>query len=252
MRKLVEVLSVSKAFKKGIQNPITSFTDFALRGTAFNKKRNLKDNSSKIILNDITFSINSGESLGIVGTNGSGKSTLLKIISGIIQPDKGEIKKYGSIVPLLGVSGGLSLELTGRQNIYVYGTLLGLKRNELNEKINEIIDFAELEEWIDTPIKRYSKGMKSRLGFSIALSSKPDLLILDEVLAVGDKFFRGKCFRKLQEIKENGTTFLLVSHSQSNITKECKRALLINKGKIHYDGSPEEVFREYDLLSKNI
>ena len=162
------------------------------------------------------------------------------------------IKRFGSIVPLLGVSGGLSLELTGRQNIYVYGTLLGLKRSELNEKIQEIIDFAELDEWIDTPIKRYSKGMKSRLGFSIALSTKPDLLILDEVLAVGDKFFRKKCFKKLQAIKEDGTTFLLVSHSQSNITKECQRALLINNGKIKYDGTPEKVFKEYDLLSKNI
>ena len=251
MRKLVELSSISKSFKKGIQNPITSFTDFALRGTVLNKK-NIKDKTSKLILDDITFSINSGESLGIVGTNGSGKSTLLKIISGIIQPDKGVIKRFGSIVPLLGVSGGLSLELTGRQNIYVYGTLLGLKRRELNEKIQEIIDFAELDEWIDTPIKRYSKGMKSRLGFSIALSTKPDLLILDEVLAVGDKFFRKKCFKKLQAIKEDGTTFLLVSHSQSNITKECQRALLINNGKIKYDGSPEKVFKEYDLLSKNI
>ncbi|HZX09460.1 MAG TPA: ABC transporter ATP-binding protein [Acidobacteriota bacterium] len=196
-------------------------------------------------LKNINMSIKEGETVGIIGENGSGKSTLLKLIAGIIFPDEGEIQTQGTIAALIELGAGFHTELSGRENIYVNASLLGFKRKEINARINEIIDFSGLENFIDNPLKTYSSGMYVRLGFSIAINVNPDILLIDEILAVGDENFQKKCYQKIEEFKNKGKTILLVSHDLAVIEKMCDRVYLIDNGRQFYKENPVDVISEY-------
>jgi lipopolysaccharide transport system ATP-binding protein len=186
--------------------------------------------------------------LGIVGRNGSGKSTLLKLISGIIQPGSGKITVNGAVSALLELGSGLNPEFTGMQNIYFGGTMMGFSRKEMEEKIGEIVEFADIGEFIRQPLKTYSSGMKARLGFALASNMNPEILILDEVLSVGDELFRRKCFAKMEELFKSGCTVLYVSHSANTIIEICSRAILLDKGKLMLNGPPKMVTMYYQKL----
>ena len=197
-------------------------------------------------LDDVTFSVNRGEVLGIVGTNGAGKSTLLKVISGILKPTRGAVSINGNVVPMLELGSGFDLELTGRENIFLNGAILGYQERFLVEKYDEIVDFSELGEFIEMPLRSYSSGMVTRLAFSIATVVKPDILIVDEILSVGDAAFQKKSENRMMELMSGGTTVLLVSHSTKQITEVCGKALWLQKGKIMAIGDASEVCQRYE------
>lgn len=196
-------------------------------------------------LKDITFQVKKGEKVGIIGLNGAGKSTLLKLISGVMKPTTGTIKVNGSIAPLLELGGGFDPNYTGRENIYLRGALLGYSKEFMESKFDEIVEFAELEEFIDVPIKNYSSGMKSRLGFSISTMVQPQILILDEVLAAGDAKFRKKSQDRMNSMLNEKTTVILVSHSMAQIRNLCTRALWLEDGRLVMDGPSKEVTESY-------
>lgn len=195
-------------------------------------------------LKDINFTVKKGESLGIVGKNGSGKSTLLKIITGVLSPTEGSITVNGRISALLELGAGFNGDYTGIENIYLQGTLSGYTREEMDAKINDIVDFADIGEHIYQPVKTYSSGMFVRLAFAVAISVDPDILIVDEALSVGDIRFQRKCFRKIEEFKKN-KTFIFVSHDLNTVTKFCDRVIWINEGEMKRDGDPREVTKEF-------
>lgn len=197
-------------------------------------------------LKDVSFELKKGESLGIMGVNGSGKTTLLRILTGIFYPDHGEVQIQGRVGALIALGAGFSPLLTGRENIYVNGSMLGMNRDEIRAKEQEIIAFAGLEESIDMPVKHYSSGMYVRLGFAIAAVSQPDVLIIDEALAVGDMNFQKKCFDYLLQLKKKGTSIILVSHSPGAIWSICDRGILLHHGVLEKDGPVEDVIKAYD------
>ncbi|MDD2823054.1 MAG: ABC transporter ATP-binding protein [Candidatus Daviesbacteria bacterium] len=199
-------------------------------------------------LKNISFKVKKGEALGIIGTNGSGKSTVLKLIAGVLSPTKGTISVNGRIGPLIELGAGFHPELTGRENIYLNGTILGLSIKEINEKFNAIVNFSGLDDFIDTPVKHYSSGMYMRLGFSIAVHVEPDILLVDEILAVGDAGFQKKCLEKMKEFHDKGVTIIIISHSADLIKSFCKKAILINHGKIVVIDSVEKVINKYSKL----
>lgn len=201
-------------------------------------------------LNDVSFEIKQGERVGIIGRNGAGKSTLLKILSRIIEPTTGRVRIKGRVASLLEVGTGFHPELTGRENIYLNGAILGMGRAEIKKKFDEIVDFAEIEKFLDTPVKRYSSGMYVRLGFAVAAHLEPDILIVDEVLAVGDIHFQQKCFGKMKEIGTLGITVLYVSHNMGSIINLCKKGILLNAGKLGCYGESCDIINEYHKLSK--
>ena len=197
-------------------------------------------------LTDVAFKVESGEVLGIIGTNGAGKSTLLKVLAGITTPTSGNMVARGRVAPLIEVGAGLIADLTGRENIYLNGVILGMTIREVKRKFDEIVAFAELDKFIDTPIKRYSSGMAVRLGFSIATSVDAEILIVDEVLAVGDVAFQRKCFDRIEDIiKKQRKTILLVSHNIRQVERLCTRAILLDHGRILVDGNPRDVCRQF-------
>lgn len=196
-------------------------------------------------LKNLNFEIEQGDVVGIIGRNGAGKSTLLKLISRITTPSQGEIRLRGKVAALLEVGTGFHQELTGRENIYLNGTILGMKKREIDRKLDEIIAFSGIEKHIDTPVKRYSSGMNVRLGFAVAAHLEPDILIVDEVLAVGDLEFQKKCLSKMQDISGHGRTVLFVSHNMSSIRTVCRNALLLSAGQIEKQGSVDEVIDAY-------
>jgi ABC-type polysaccharide/polyol phosphate transport system ATPase subunit len=199
-------------------------------------------------LKNINMSIREGETVGIIGENGSGKSTLLKLVARILFPDEGQIITKGTIATLIELGAGFHSELSGRENIYVNASLLGFKKKEIDEKIEEIIDFSGLANFIDNPIKTYSSGMYLRLGFSIAINVNPDILLIDEILAVGDENFQSKCYERIGEFKDKGKTILLVSHDLSVIERMCDRVFLIDNGKQFYREDPVDVISEYHRM----
>ncbi|MEK6283781.1 MAG: ABC transporter ATP-binding protein [Acidobacteriota bacterium] len=194
---------------------------------------------------DVSFEIERGEALGIIGHNGAGKSTILKLLSNITTPTSGEIRVNGRLAALIEVGSGFHPELTGRENIYLNGSILGMRRREINLKLDSIIDFAGVREFIDTPVKRFSSGMYVRLGFSIAAFLEPDILLLDEVLAVGDAAFQAQCLQRIGELKKAGTTIVFISHDLGAVERLCDRVLLLKRGELAASGAPAEIVTAY-------
>src|SRR6267143_2261242 len=200
-------------------------------------------------LRDVSFEVKEGEALGIVGHNGAGKTTILKILSSITTPTQGEITVRGRLAALVEVSSGFHPELTGRENIYLHGAMLGMRRSEIRRKLDSIIDFSGVGQYIDVPVKRYSSGMYVRLGFSIAAHLDPDILLLDEVLAVGDLAFQTKCLDRIAELRKTGRTIVFISHDLAAVYRLCDRALLLSHGCILADGPPREVIDQYQQIT---
>jgi len=198
-----------------------------------------------IALDNISFEVKSGETLGIIGPNGSGKSTILKLIAGVTAPTEGKVHVSGRISPLIELGAGFHPELTARENIFLNGAILGLSQKEIENNFDSIVKFSELEEFIDQPVKFFSSGMYMRLGFSVAIHTHPNILIVDEILAVGDPNFQQKCFKKMEEFKKNGVTILYVSHDLDTVIKFCSRCLLISHSKLISDGSPAKICEQY-------
>lgn len=194
---------------------------------------------------DVSFRVHAGEAWGLIGTNGSGKSTMLKVISGIIKPFKGSVSIHGSVAPLIELGAGFDPELTARENIYLNGCVLGYTEKFLDEHFDEIVDFAEIRDFLDSPLKNFSSGMKARLGFSIATMVKPDILIVDEILAVGDYKFRQKCEKRMKELLGGGTTLLYVSHNIDEVKRLCDHAIWIEKGVDKMQGNAKDVCEAY-------
>lgn len=196
-------------------------------------------------LDHVNLEIRKGEVLGIIGPNGAGKSTILKLISKVTVPDSGIVKTSGTIGALIELGAGLHPELTGKENIFLYGAILGMKKREVENKFDEIVDFSEIRDFLDMPIKRYSSGMYARLGFAVAVNMNPDILLIDEVLAVGDESFQKKCFAKIKQIKNQGTTIVFVSHNTEWVSALCNRAIWLEHGTVQKDGRPKQVISAY-------
>lgn len=196
-------------------------------------------------LKDISLTIPKGDSFALIGSNGSGKSTLLKIISGVLTPTQGTVTLNGSLAPLIELGAGFDMDLSGRENVFLNGAILGHSKKMMEEKYDEIMDFSELKDFEDVPVKNYSSGMMARLGFSIATLVKPDILIVDEILSVGDHAFQEKCSKRMEEMMSGGTTVILVSHDESMVKKICRHAAWINKGNLMFVGDSEVAVEHY-------
>lgn len=203
-----------------------------------------------VALKDVSFNIKRGDVFGIVGLNGSGKSTLLKIISGILKPTKGTVKTSGIIAPLIELGAGFDMELTARENIYLNGAVLGFSKKFMDKKFDDIVEFSEMQNFLDTPMKNYSSGMVARIGFAIATCTKPDILIIDEILAVGDFLFQQKCEERIKQMITGDTTVIIVSHSTEQIERLCKHCLWLKDGSINMIGETNEVLKAYKSLQK--
>ncbi len=237
----IHVSNLHKNFK------LPTERSMSLKQTIFNRLRGIKGFKEQKVLNGLSFDIKKGEFVGIVGRNGSGKSTLLKTLAGIYYPVKGEIIINGNLIPFIELGVGFNPDLTGRENVYLNGALLGFSRKEVEEMYEEIWNFAELKEFQDQKLKNYSSGMQVRLAFSIAIRAKGDILLLDEVLAVGDAAFQQKCNDYFKSLHGNQTV-ILVTHSMQNIIKFCDRAILIENGRITLDDNPKIVAKAYKNL----
>jgi len=253
---VIEVRDLSKRYRIGLQEKrhetLAGQIGSILRAPIDNFRRlrdlsrfGAEDESVFWALKDINFDVQQGDVLGIIGHNGAGKSTLLKILSRITEPTSGEIRIKGRISALLEVGTGFHPELTGRENIYMNGTILGMTRKEIDRKLDEIVDFSGVEKYIDTPVKFYSSGMKVRLGFAVAAHLEPEILIIDEVLAVGDAEFQRKCLGKMESVANSGRTVLFVSHDLTAIENICKRVILLTRGQISFDGEVRNTIAKY-------
>ena len=238
----VSVKNLHKSFKLPTEQA------FGLKQAIFNRLRGIKGYKEQKVLKGLNFEIKKGDFIGIVGRNGSGKSTLLKILAGIYYPEKGEVIINGNLVPFIELGVGFNPELTGRENVYLNGALLGFSNDEMDKMYNDIWEFAELKDFQDQKLKNYSSGMQVRLAFSIAIRARGDILLLDEVLAVGDAAFQQKCNDYFASLKDKKQTVILVTHSMENVRKFCTRAILIDNGKITKDGDPNEVATAYTKL----
>lgn len=235
----IEVISLTKEYRLGAMRGLKQTL---LNTSARLMGRKIPERPLFKALDDINFSIEQGEVVGIIGHNGAGKSTLLKMLARISTPSSGSVTVNGRIAPLIEVGAGFVPDFTGRENVYLNGSILGLSKKEIDDKFDEIVDFAEMAEFIDTPVKRYSSGMQIKLAFSVATSISAEILIVDEVLAVGDLAFQRKCFDKMEDmIKRQGRTVLLVSHNLRQVQRLCNRVLLMNHGKIQDQGEPERI-----------
>ena len=234
---VISVDNVTKSFKIYYDKPNT------LKERLVFWKNNKKE--IKTVLNDISLDISKGETVALVGVNGSGKSTLLKLMTKIIYPSIGKIITKGKLTSLLELGAGFHEDFTGRENIYFNASIFGLTRKEIETRIDDIIAFSELGDYIDNPVRTYSSGMYMRLAFSVAINIDAEILLIDEILAVGDQHFQDKCFSKLEELKNSDKTIVIVSHSLDSIKKICTRAIWINEGKIKLDGKPNDVIDKY-------
>lgn len=212
-------------------------------------KRKLKYNEFWA-LKDVSFTVEKGDRVGILGLNGAGKSTLLKVVSGVLKPSEGQVITEGTIVPLLELGAGFDPQYTGRENIYLYGAMLGYSKEFIDQRFEEIVEFSEIRKFIDTPVKNYSSGMRSRLGFSIATIVEPEILILDEVLSVGDKKFKEKSEKKIVSMFDKGITVLFVSHSLDQVKRICNKAILLEEGQIIAAGDVSDVAAVYEEKTK--
>lgn len=237
----IEVKNLHKSFKLPTERA------WGLKQAIFNRLKGVKGFKEQKVLNGISFEIHHGEFVGIVGRNGSGKSTLLKTLAKIYFPEKGSVTINGSLIPFIELGVGFNPELSGRDNVYLNGALLGFSNHEMDVMYDEIVQFAELEQFMDQKLKNFSSGMQVRLAFSIAIRAKGDILLLDEVLAVGDAAFQQKCNDYFASLHGNQTV-ILVTHSMAAVRKFCDRAILIDNGKIKLDGTPEKVSKAYEKL----
>jgi lipopolysaccharide transport system ATP-binding protein len=248
---IVQIENVSKRYRIGGLLPGYDFTLREVIGNAlaapFRRLRGDHDGAQRTLwaLNDVSFAVQQGELIGIIGHNGAGKSTLLKILSRVTRPSTGRVEIYGRVGSLLEVGTGFHPDLTGRENVYLSGAILGMRRAEIDRKFDEIIAFSELANFIDTPVKFYSSGMYVRLAFSVAAHLEPEILIMDEVLAVGDAAFQQKCLDKMHDIRQQGHTIFFVSHNMPAITRLCKRVILLEAGRVKADGAPHSVVNDY-------
>lgn len=250
MKPVVRIENVGKRYRIGALHP-GYMTFRELVGGAvtapFRRRRGASGDDERTFwaLRDVSISVAQGELVGIIGRNGAGKSTLLKILSRITRPTTGEVEIYGRVGSLLEVGTGFHPDLTGRENVYLSGAVLGMKRVEIARKFDEIVAFSELEKFVDTPVKFYSSGMYVRLAFSVAAHLEPEILIMDEVLAVGDAAFQQKCLDKMREVRRQGRTVFFVSHDMPAVTRLCRRAVLLEGGRVVADGEPHEVVNRY-------
>ena len=235
----ISVKGLYKSFK------LPTEQSFGLKQAIFNRLRGIKGYKEQKVLRGLDFEIKKGDFIGIVGRNGSGKSTLLKILAGIYYPEKGNITINGNLVPFIELGVGFNPDLTGRENVYLNGALLGFSNEEMDAMYDDIWDFAELKDFQDQKLKNYSSGMQVRLAFSIAIRARGDILLLDEVLAVGDAAFQQKCNDYFESLRDNKQTVILVTHSMGDIKKFCNRAILIEQGKIVHDGDPNKIADAY-------
>lgn len=233
----ISVENMTKEFKVFYDKPST----LKERLVFWNKKKS----ESRKILNNIQLKIKKGETVALIGTNGSGKSTLLKLMTKIIYPTKGKIVTHGKLTSLLELGAGFHPDFTGRENIYFNASIFGLTKKEIDKRIDTIIEFSELREFIDSPVRTYSSGMYMRLAFSVAINVDAEILLIDEILAVGDQHFQEKCFQKLQELKSAGKTIVIVTHDMNSVKNLCNRAIWIYNGEIKMDGAVEQVTDEY-------
>ena len=233
----IEVKNVTKSFKLFYDKPTT----LKERLVFWNRKKAEK----RTVLKNINLDIKKGETVALIGTNGSGKSTLLKLMTKIIYPTKGSLITHGKLTSLLELGAGFHPDFTGRENIYFNASIFGLTREEIEKRVDDIIEFSELKDFIDSPIRTYSSGMYMRLAFSVAINVDAEILLIDEILAVGDKHFQDKCFAKLHELKESDKTIVIVTHNLDQVEKLCTRAIWIYDGEVHMDGKPKEVIDEY-------
>lgn len=233
----IKVKNLTKQFKINSDKPRTL------------KEKILFSNRNKVekhtVLRDITLNIEKGETVALIGTNGSGKSTLLKLMTKIIYPTTGTITTYGKLTSLLELGAGFHPDFTGRENIYFNAAIFGLTKQEIERRIDEIIEFSELGEFIDNPVRTYSSGMYMRLAFSIAINVDAEILLIDEILAVGDQHFQDKCFSKLEELKKSDKTIVIVTHSLEQVKRLCTRAIWIKDGEVELDGDPNKVVDKY-------
>jgi ABC-type polysaccharide/polyol phosphate transport system ATPase subunit len=202
-------------------------------------------------LRGVSFEVRQGESVGLIGHNGSGKSTLLKIAAGVLIPTEGRARVQGRVSPMIELAAGFDPDLTGRDNVFLNGALMGYSRREMAAKFDRIVEFSELSEFIDVPVKNYSSGMYARLGFAIAADVNPEILIIDEVLAVGDERFQAKCMDRIREIRAGGCTIFFVSHDMNAVTQLCERVLVVHHGRVAFDGAPATAVRHYRELQES-
>jgi ABC-type polysaccharide/polyol phosphate transport system ATPase subunit len=240
----IEFWEVSKRFVLQEGRTLREFVPAFLRGQGFVEPF--------YALRDVTFSINRGETTGIIGRNGSGKSTILKLIAGVMAPTTGEVRVAGRVSPLIELGAGFHPDLTGRENVHLNGSILGMSSREIREQFDAIVNFAELWEFIDTPVKRYSSGMYVRLAFAVAVHSNPEILLVDEVLSVGDAYFQEKSLAKMHEFQAKGTTIVLVSHAMELVQRFCERALLIEGGHLVADGPANEIVEQYKYMASGV
>ena len=239
----ISVNNVSKMYKL-YDNPM----DRLKESLGLSRKKKYKEHYA---LNDVSFQVHKGETVGIIGTNGSGKSTILKIITGVLNPTQGQVVVDGRISALLELGAGFNGEYSGIENVYLNGTMIGFSREEIDAKLQDILDFADIGDFVYQPVKTYSSGMFVRLAFAVAINIEPEILIVDEALSVGDVFFQAKCYRKFEEFKEMGKTILFVSHDLSSIGKYCDRVVLLNKGKKLAEGDAKEMVNLYRRVLVN-
>ena len=245
MRPIIIAENVSKKYSRNSNSHLEYGLGDLFRELFCLRGKNRLRNDEFWAVDDVSFHMNPGESLALVGRNGSGKTTVLKMLNGLTKPDCGTIIMDGKVQALINLGAGFNFSLSGKDNIFNSAALMGMTKSETFEILDEIIEFSELEEFIDSPVGTYSSGMKARLGFSVAVHLKPEILLIDEILAVGDHAFQNKCFIKMQELKHDGVTMVLVSHSQTHVLQLCERALWLHEGKACAMGSSKQVVKQY-------
>ncbi len=253
----IDIAGVSKRYTIGEAQRPTNFREsiVAMMAAPWKRLRHLRGHRSTATdfwaLRDVSFNVRIGDVVGIIGPNGAGKSTLLKVLSRITPPTSGHIDLDGRVSSLLEVGTGFHPELTGRENIFLNGAILGMLRSEIRRKFDAIVSFAELEKFIDTPVKHYSSGMYVRLAFAVAAHLEPEILIIDEVLSVGDLHFRNRCLGRMREMRDEGRTVLFVSHDLTSVRQLCNRAVMLLGGRVDQDGAPDEVTRAYEQMNRD-